>query len=101
MHNNMNVGNMNTMNECQLRSLIDKVSFAMDDTRLYLDTHPGCKRGMEYFSDMQEIRDTAIKFYTKRFGPILSYYVDNDNCDKWQWNEGPMPWSVCARGGAR
>lgn len=71
---------------------IQKVSFAMDDLRLYLDTHPCCEKGLEYFQKLKEMREKALKEYTKMYGPLVAY--DVAECDVWQWNDGPMPWQL-------
>ena len=45
----------------------------MDDTRLYLDTHPDCKEAFIYYKKMEKIRNDAIKEYEIHCGSILSY----------------------------
>ncbi len=101
---NMNNRNMNNnrMNrtertERELMDIITKVSFAMDDTRLFLDTHPDCTEAMEYFQKMHRIRHEAVKEYTQRFGQIVSYHIDG--CDSWDWNSAPLPWHSSKKGG--
>ena len=74
----------------QLRQIIDQTSFALDDCRLFLDTHPHCREALEYYEKMENIRHQAIKEYTAQFGPILAYDVTPAN--EWIWNQGPMPW---------
>jgi len=81
----------------ELMDILTKVSFAMDDTRLFLNTHPNCKEAMEYFHKMQRIRHEIMKELTERFGPISSYHVAE--CDEWQWNNLPHPWLSKKKGG--
>jgi len=81
---------MNCCEKNNLMTLINQVSFAMDDVRLYLDTHPDCQEALEYYCQAKRIREEAIAEYTEKFGPILSYNVDAGTC--WSWNLGPMPW---------
>ena len=76
----------------ELDIAITKVSFAMDDTRLFLDTHPDCMEAMEYFKKLQFIRHELIKEYTERFGTIYSYNMGD--CDNWNWNCGEYPRSA-------
>ena len=101
---NRNMQNRNMNNrECAIKKTrkeldyaITKVSFAMDDTRLFLDTHPECIEAMEYFKKLQIIRHRLMKEYTERFGTIYSYNMgDSDN---WSWNEGPFPWNSSKKG---
>lgn len=81
------------VNGKKLLSIIDKASFAMDDTRLFLDTHPDCKEAVAYFKKMEKIRNEAIKEYEIHCGPILSYHTSDAGDGSWNWNEGPLPWN--------
>lgn len=74
----------------KLLNAINKASFAMDDVRLFLDTHPSCQEAIEFYKEAKKVREKAIKEYTENFGPILAY--DVDACDYWKWNDGPLPW---------
>jgi len=76
----------------KLFNLINQVSFAMDDTRLFLDTHPHDGEALSYFKKMQEVRKQAICEYTRMYGPIVAYDVDNSNT--WTWSSEPWPWEV-------
>lgn len=84
--------------EKELMDIITKVSFAMDDTRLYLDTHPDCAEALDYFKKMQVIRHEAVREYTERFGQIMSYHAGG-GCDAWDWNSAPLPWLSNKKGG--
>ncbi len=92
---NFNCNNMRSKDE--LMDLITKVSFAMDDTRLFLDTHPDCHEAMEYFNKMKLLRYALIKEYTERFGSLVAYYPSE--CDPWDWNAKPLPWLSKKKGG--
>ena len=35
----------------ELMDWINVVSFAVDDVKLFLDTHPGCEEALEYFEE--------------------------------------------------
>lgn len=93
---NNNRGNRSSRTASELMDIITKVSFAMDDTRLFLDTHPDCSEAMEYFRRMHRIRHEAEREYTERFGQVVSYHIDG--CDTWDWNSGPLPWRSSRRG---
>lgn len=80
----------NEMDREKLMQVITKASFAMDDVKLFLDTHPNCQEALEYYHKAKEIRDRAWEKYTEEFGPLSSYQVES--CDSWDWNKGPMPW---------
>lgn len=83
----------------ELMSIISRVSFAMDDTRLFLDTHPDCVEAMEYFKKMQHIRHEAMREYTERFGAMYGYNMGNH--DTWTWNQGTPPWRMERKEGCR
>lgn len=80
----------NNMDREKLMKTITRASFAMDDVKLFLDTHPNCQEALEYYQEAKKIREEAWKTYTENFGPLSSYEVDNT--DYWDWNQGPMPW---------
>ncbi len=95
---NMNSDNRRPMrSKEELMDLITKVSFVMDDTRLFLDTHPDCEEALEYFKKMHRIRHELIKEYTERFGQIVSYHIAEDN--DWDWNRPPQPWNSSRKAG--
>ena len=74
----------------ELFEQIGAISFALDDLRLYLDTHPDCAEALALFTEYQKQRHDLITSYTSQFGPIDSYYVDTEN--GWSWINEPMPW---------
>lgn len=83
----------------QLLLQIDKYSFAMDDTRLFLDTHPECEEARIYFLKMKKLRQEAIHKYEETVGSMLSYQYSDAGCSDWSWNEGPLPWdNQCCNG---
>ena len=78
------------MSKEKLMDIITKASFAMDDVKLFLDTHPNCMEALEYYRKAKEMREEAWEMYTNNFGPLSAYDVSNK--DYWDWNKGPMPW---------
>lgn len=83
---------MRNAEECRLLSLIDQVTFAMDELRLFLDTHPYDQNAMADFQKFSSMRDKAVREYTAKFGPINADFTEN--LSKWQWNTCPYPWEV-------
>ncbi len=69
---------------------INEVSFAIDDLRLYLDTHPDCAEALALFAEYTDKRAELIGEYTGKYGPLDSYHVNT--ADGWDWNAAPMPW---------
>lgn len=82
-----------SMNQNQLLSYLNQVSFSMYDTTLFLDTHPADQEALAYFTEMQQARKRALKIYQKKFAPLLLDGVDAD-CE-WTWGMEPLPWENC------
>ena len=80
----------NNMDRDALMKVITQASFAMDDVKLFLDTHPYCQEALEYYKKAKAVREEAWKEYTQKYGPLSAYEVDNE--EYWDWNKGPMPW---------
>lgn len=78
------------MNRAKLRHQVDVASFAVDDIKLFLDTHPCDQDALRSYHTFVDMRKTAIENYEKECGPLL---VDNvKSCDYWQWINEPWPW---------
>ncbi len=77
----------------KLMDMIDRYSFAMDDTRLFLDTHPDCMEALAFFRKMQKLREDAIHEYEDHYGPVTAYRC-SDASDSWMWNAGDLPWQI-------
>jgi spore coat protein JB len=82
---------MNNSEQNNLMCTINQTSFAIDDVKLYLDTHPNCMDGIAYYEKMKKIRMQAVNEYTNKYGPITAYDVTIKG-NTWDWNEGPLPW---------
>ena len=73
-----------------LSDQIDAVSFAMDELRLFLDTHPDDAEALALFSELMQNRRELVEKYTEKYGPLESYFLNTSA--GWTWNSGPMPW---------
>ena len=71
---------------------INEVSFAVDDVKLYLDTHPCDEEAMEFFFLYSCMRNEALKEYAENFGPLTVDTAVFSDCDKWSWIDEPWPW---------
>ncbi len=69
---------------------INKISFSIDELRLYLDTHPNCREALEMIKQYMKMRKELLDSFTEKYGPLDAYSI-NDS-DKWLWNAGYMPW---------
>ena len=77
--------NPRSCSQAELFSMINQVSFAVNDMTLYLDTHPDDDDAMAYFCENTALRKELLKEYAARFGP-LTLDSDSENCRQcWDW----------------
>ena len=74
----------------KLYRIIQMYSFAIDEIRIYLATHPDCKNGLEYFHRYTKRYNEAVAEYVRLFGPLNSNQVESR--DNWTWVNEPWPW---------
>ena len=63
----------NNANRLKLMKIINQASFAMDDVKLFLDTHPSCSEAIEYYKKVKKIRMaiTCDGFYIEESSDFL------------------------------
>lgn len=83
---------MDTKNK--LFDTIQKYGFALDEIRIYLDTHPNCKNGLEFFHKYKKLQNEAVSEYNRLYGPLTSEQVESN--DHWTWVNEPWPWERSA-----
>ena len=49
---------------------IGHASFAVDDVKLYLDTHPRDQEALDFFYEYNKKRNQLLKEYAKYYGPL-------------------------------
>lgn len=64
--------------------------FALDDIRLFLDTHPDDKAALEYYQKYRHLMEQTMNNYVKQFGPISPNQVEGT--ERWTWIDTPWPW---------
>jgi len=74
----------------ELMEIITQASFALDDIKLFLDTHPCDVGALKAYEEYKKIRKVAWMEYTREYGPLSAY--DVDVCNQWSWIEKPWPW---------
>ena len=93
MNNPANSNQMNSrMNRHQLLNHINQVSFAVDEVRLYVDTHPCDTEALEYVREMSRQRNHALKEYAAAYGPLTIDTADDSCAERWNWINEPGPW---------
>jgi spore coat protein JB len=79
-------------NRKELLEYITNVSFAVDDVKLFLDTHPCDEEALAYFREYSRKRNEALKEYAAHFGPLTIDTVVYSCADNWDWINEPWPW---------
>lgn len=81
-------------NREQMLKDIGIVDFTVVELALYLDTHPGDRKAMEYFNHYSRIKRQMVKEFSQKYFPIT---MDMADCNKeWSWGMAPLPWEgVC------
>lgn len=76
---------------------IQKVSFLLDDLRLYLDTHPSDAQGLEALKSALGERKRLMEEFAQEFFPLTpdcmnSTFQHQPELSCFCWQEGPAPW---------
>ena len=79
-------------NRHMLMNRINQASFAVDEVRLYLDTHPCDSEALAYFHEMIRKRNQALKEYAAAYGPLTVDTAESSCADCWNWVNEPWPW---------
>jgi spore coat protein JB len=82
---------MPVLNDKQkLMRRIQQNGFALTEAVLYLDSHPTCKMGLEYFRKHKAEKEELEKEYNEKYGPLTA--VCSEGTQKWEWVKMPFPW---------
>lgn len=82
---------MGEISRKELLHHIGKISFTMDDLRIFLDTHPDCGEALERFNRLAEERMKFVCKFEELYGP-MNFYNSNVCDKKWRWVDAPWPW---------
>ena len=78
------------MNRNDAMRKVQMYSFALDDTGLFLDTHPTNKAALAFYEDTQKKYVEAVAEFEAQFGPLTA--KDTDTEEGWKWVSTPWPW---------
>ena len=79
------------MNEQRmLLGRIRTANFIIQETALYLDTHPRCQRALSLRRNAVRERDDAVRLYESKYGMLTSCSANAG--DRWSWVAEPWPW---------
>lgn len=70
-----------------------QISFALDELRLFLDTHPTDTAALSLFGEYEGRRKEILSAYVLKYGPVEAYDVNTEN-NGWGWINTPMPWET-------
>ena len=74
------------------RTDLEVLSFAMDEVRLFLDTHPTNTFALKAYRQLRTQREAAVRAYEAAVGPVDFYSAGGKNA--WNWVQGPWPWET-------
>lgn len=64
--------------------------FALDEARLFLNTHPKDAAALAYYNKTAALYEQAVAAYEERFGPIRPEHGGMNG--SWSWAQTPWPW---------
>lgn len=81
---------MELTNKQRAMRKVQAATFALVEANLYLDSHPTCPNGLEYFEEHKKEYNKAVKEYEEKYGPLTA--ATSNNNKKWEWVLTPFPW---------
>ena len=78
------------MNEKELKLAVDRLSFAGDELRLFLDTHPANPLALEDYRRVMAQRERTMQQYSRSCGAIAPGQAGQNG--RWDWVDTPWPW---------
>ena len=79
------------------RELLDRIqalSFAVEETRQFLDGHPYNRMGLAYYGKIKNELDAAMGEYALRYGPLSGLDIGGNEQQGWLWGLQPWPWQA-------
>lgn len=81
---------MKLLTHPEAQTELGALSFAMDDIRLFLDTHPCDQEALRANAALAQKRNELAQLLAKKGRPV-DFYEAGGACE-WNWTEGPWPW---------
>lgn len=73
----------------ELQKKLQKVSFALVETVLYLDAYPNCEKAKRYYAELKNERHELLRALYESGMPMSAMMVKDG---EWSWVNGPWPW---------
>ena len=79
------------MNRKQLLRRLQVLDFAIQETALFLNSHPDDQQAMQYYQTALKEREMVAKEYEQLCGPLTNR---QNLSDSWEYSKGPWPWEM-------
>lgn len=86
---------MDKGNAAALMKQIQIYDFALQEAKLFLDTHPDNRSALEFYKKHLELSKQAREVYVTAYGPIVAENYDGGS---WKWIDSPWPWELNEEG---
>lgn len=81
------------MNErAMMLKKVQAACFALEDIKLFLDTHPTDRSALECYAKYQKIYEMLVNEFEEKYGALNAERVDTRK--GWTWVENPWPWEM-------
>ena len=77
------------MNRERLLRRLQILDFAIQETALFLNSHPKDKDAMQYYQNALRERKSIASDFERCYGPLTNR--DNQS-ESWEYIKGPWPW---------
>ncbi len=75
------------MNKEKLLKRVSALGFALQEYRLFLDTHPNDREALELYNSYEKKLAAAKEEFERQFGPLTLNGINSDD-----WLKDPWPW---------
>lgn len=82
----------NNESAARVKRELAQLSFAMDELRLFLDTHPEDEAALAASNEVRSKREAVVRQYERLVGPV-NFYQAGGECS-WDWLRAPWPWEL-------
>lgn len=79
---------MNREQVCLLKEIME-ISFVLDETALYLDTHPNDEKALRLHNSYAQRYSEIVSLYEAKYGPMQNH---NMSQYPWAYINSPWPW---------
>ena len=76
-------------NKHALLRCLQELAFAVQESALFLDTHPNDHQALVYHNEKLARFNETKKRYVAQFGPLCS---NSTTQESWRWIDSPWPW---------